>query len=153
MGARFYNPATGAFTSVFGGNTTAYAYPQDPINQFDFDGRKRFWKKKSFWGGVATAAAFGGCVFTGAIACVGMSLVATRINYSLSSKSRSARRSDDRKDVGVAAASGLTGGALGLGLRGVSRWHRGKVTTNLGVGTGSYGLGKCTRVKNRRNCR
>jgi RHS repeat-associated protein len=42
MGVRLYNPTTGLFTSVDpvpGGNTTAYAYPQDPINSFDLDGR------------------------------------------------------------------------------------------------------------------
>lgn len=41
MGARLYNPATAQFTSidpVYGGNTTNYAYPQDPINHADLDG-------------------------------------------------------------------------------------------------------------------
>jgi RHS repeat-associated protein len=41
MGVRLYNPATGGFTSpdpVPGGNTTAYTYPQDPINAYDLDG-------------------------------------------------------------------------------------------------------------------
>lgn len=44
MGVRLYNPVTGLFTSVDpvpGGNTTAYAYPQDPVNMFDFDGRDK----------------------------------------------------------------------------------------------------------------
>lgn len=44
MGARLYNPTVGNFTStdpVRGGNTTAYAYPQDPINQLDVDGERR----------------------------------------------------------------------------------------------------------------
>lgn len=43
MGARLYNPSSGQFTStdaIYGGNTTAYAYPQDPINTFDLDGRE-----------------------------------------------------------------------------------------------------------------
>lgn len=44
MGARLYNPCSGAFTStdpVFGGNTTSYVYPQDPVNGFDLTGQ--FW--------------------------------------------------------------------------------------------------------------
>ncbi|GAA2238574.1 hypothetical protein GCM10010401_08550 [Rarobacter faecitabidus] len=41
MGVRLYNPTTGLFTSpdpVKGGNTTAYTYPQDPINWNDLSG-------------------------------------------------------------------------------------------------------------------
>jgi RHS repeat-associated protein len=47
MGARLYNQTTGLFTStdpIYGGNTTAYGYPADPINQTDLDGFKH--KKK-----------------------------------------------------------------------------------------------------------
>jgi len=49
MGSRLYNPTVGAFSSpdsVFHGNTTSYAYPQDPINQADIDGRWWKWIKK-----------------------------------------------------------------------------------------------------------
>lgn len=45
MGARLYNPTTAQFTSCDpepGGNTTAYAYPQDPINGNDLSGRRSF---------------------------------------------------------------------------------------------------------------
>ncbi|WP_309081482.1 RHS repeat-associated core domain-containing protein, partial [Zhihengliuella sp.] len=48
MGARLYNPATGLFTTrgpIAGGNTTTYAYPQDPINQEDTSG---LWGKKAW---------------------------------------------------------------------------------------------------------
>lgn len=46
MGVRLYNYTRGSFTSldpVAGGNTTAYTYPQDPINRFDLDGRCWSW--------------------------------------------------------------------------------------------------------------
>ena len=52
MGARVYNTVTGAFTSrdpVYGGNTTAYTYPQDPTNGYDLNGQ---WG----WGWLSTAA-------------------------------------------------------------------------------------------------
>lgn len=48
MGARLYNPVVANFTSVdpvAGGNTTAYAYPQDPVNETDLDGKRRTKKK------------------------------------------------------------------------------------------------------------
>jgi len=67
MGVRLYNSTTGQFTSVDpvkGGNSTAYAYPQDPINKYDLDGKwgwakklgKWAWKNK--WDIVAAAASF-----------------------------------------------------------------------------------------------
>ena len=48
MGVRFYNQATGNFTSadpVPGGNATAYNYPTDPINYIDATGLKKKRKK------------------------------------------------------------------------------------------------------------
>lgn len=50
MGAHLYNSVTGSFTSidpVAGGNTTAYTYPQDPINKEDLDGNKWDWRKSA----------------------------------------------------------------------------------------------------------
>ena len=44
MGARLYLPHAGTFTSldpVEGGNTTAFTYPQDPVNSQDLDGMRR----------------------------------------------------------------------------------------------------------------
>ncbi|GMA24794.1 hypothetical protein GCM10025864_25530 [Luteimicrobium album] len=43
MGARLFNPATGQFTSidpVAGGNSAAYAYPQDPVGGIDLNGQR-----------------------------------------------------------------------------------------------------------------
>ena len=68
MGVRLYNSVTGQFTSVdplVGGNSTAYAYPQDPINQYDLDGNAWGWAKavgkwawKNKWDIALTAASF-----------------------------------------------------------------------------------------------
>ncbi|NAZ17804.1 DNRLRE domain-containing protein [Glutamicibacter soli] len=49
MGARLYNSVTGLFTSrdpVEGGNTTSYAYPQDPVGMNDISG---MWSWRSAW--------------------------------------------------------------------------------------------------------
>jgi hypothetical protein len=44
MGVRLYAPVLGRFLStdpVYGGNSTTYGYPTDPINAFDLDGKQR----------------------------------------------------------------------------------------------------------------
>lgn len=93
MGVRLYNSVTGQFTSVDpvkGGNTTAYAYPQDPINQFDLDGNARTWKKTAGVfrkiGRVTAVAGFAACVpasagLCGAATAVGLG-VSAGLNYS-----------------------------------------------------------------------
>jgi RHS repeat-associated protein len=51
MGARLYNPATGTFTStdpLYRGNTTPYAYPQDPINRYDLNGQWWHWLRRAY---------------------------------------------------------------------------------------------------------
>ncbi|MHC3473272.1 DNRLRE domain-containing protein [Streptomyces sp. 7R007] len=45
MGVRLYSPATGRFLSqdpVYGGNSDAYTYPSDPVNDLDLTGRLKF---------------------------------------------------------------------------------------------------------------
>jgi RHS repeat-associated protein len=64
MGARYYNPVTGRFTStdpVHGGNPNTYTYPVDPINNTDIDGR---WGRPKWmtWRNAARAAGVGAAV-------------------------------------------------------------------------------------------
>jgi large repetitive protein len=63
MGDRLYNATTGRFTSLDpepGGNATAYAYPNDPVNMYDLDGHwgwKKWTKKVGGWLGKASTIA------------------------------------------------------------------------------------------------
>ena len=61
MGARTYLPELGIFTAtdpIEGGNTTTYAYPQDPINHFDLSGTWDIWQVVSIVTTVASVLAF-----------------------------------------------------------------------------------------------
>ncbi|WP_328957370.1 DNRLRE domain-containing protein [Kitasatospora purpeofusca] len=58
MGSRLYDPTLGRFLqtdSVLGGNANAYAYPTDPVNMFDLDGRWSWSKTRYYSWGRATA--------------------------------------------------------------------------------------------------
>lgn len=80
MGARLYNRSTGLFTSmdpVYGGNNTAYGYPNDPVNSSDLDGNEAKWRKRlrigaAIFGGIAAAA----CIVATAGICLGAALAA-----------------------------------------------------------------------------
>lgn len=86
MGARIYNPAAGLFTSTYlvdGGYANAYTYPTDPLNQFDLDGHKAFWKQKKFWKIakiVGIVASTGICVMSGFVACLAVGLASAAIS-------------------------------------------------------------------------
>lgn len=70
MGVRLYNPVTGQFTSldpVPGGGSTAYAYPTDPVNVRDLDGK--VWSllvRGAIWGCKRVCARAGRAAWTGA---------------------------------------------------------------------------------------
>jgi RHS repeat-associated protein len=79
MGARLYNSITGQFTStdpVAGGNSTAYAYPQDPVNGEDLDGQRFSWRKlgRTAWKHRGTIL---GVASTAAMFVPGLNIVAT----------------------------------------------------------------------------
>ena len=83
MGQRLYNTVTGLFTSVDpvpGGNTTDYAYPQDPINQYDLNGlfALRTWIKRGI--AIAGAGAAIACIVATAGVCLGVSVAVTIVS-------------------------------------------------------------------------
>lgn len=85
MGARVYNAVSGSFTStdpVFGGNSTAYGYPQDPVNSFDLDGEwgKPKWLTWKNAAKVGAVAAFGTCVAASAGACAAAGVAAAAVS-------------------------------------------------------------------------
>lgn len=97
MGARLYNPTTGLFTSVdpvVGGNTTAYTYPQDPVNKSDLDGQRSWWSRNWKWVAAAAVvvAVVAVCVFATA-ACGVAASAAVRVGASLMRAASVARTS------------------------------------------------------------
>lgn len=150
MGARIYNPRTASFTSidpVAGGNTTCYAYPQDPINRFDLDGKKWNWRKIGKWAAIGAGVA-------GAVAC-GMSVVcAIGVGAAAGAASYASQHAGTRKFRwgGLAGAAGL--GALG----GVGRFKAGASvgramwgSHRMGFASRAFGHSRNTGIQGRYN--
>ena len=118
MGARLYNQATGLFTSVdpvYGGNSTGYAYPADPINRQDLDGRRGWWRRN--YATVASVGATVGCLVpaVGWAACAGLQAgaFALRSHYRIRNHgwNRSTRRAIVRDGAWSAVTLGWGRGA------------------------------------------
>lgn len=126
MGARLYNPTTGLFSSVDpvpGGNTTAYAYPQDPINQFDLNGQWKWAKKalrwtKKHWRGVTQAAVFGGCIVLSAGLCMGAGIAAAAVT---SLRRKNGRVSWSKRSFVRDSLIAVGGGLVGRSIAGSCR--------------------------------
>ncbi|WP_202919271.1 DNRLRE domain-containing protein [Saccharothrix deserti] len=126
MGVRLYNPATGLFTSVDpvpGGNSTAYAYPSDPVNQVDLDGKKKWWKKKCGWCG--RAAGVVSHVATAVGMCTNARCQAVSVGLGLASAGLyglAGRRSDAYSELATTAFGAALGGRGRMFAK--SRWGR-----------------------------
>ncbi|GAB3439138.1 hypothetical protein GCM10027517_12190 [Phycicoccus ginsengisoli] len=144
MGDRLYNPTTGRFTSADpepGGNVTAYAYPVDPINQFDLDGHRWNWKRAAKIAGfVALGACIafsaGACAVAGAVA-FGASFMSNRSDYKSGQIDRGTFLRRTAVDAALALVPGgrsarLVGrhsvGDIGVGFRGTVRAARAAVS-------------------------
>jgi hypothetical protein len=73
MGVRLYTPTLGRFLQtdpVPGGSASTYAYPTDPINQFDLNGQWWGWRKTLRRAATITGyVAAGACIVASAGAC------------------------------------------------------------------------------------
>ncbi|WP_102162435.1 DNRLRE domain-containing protein [Brevibacterium luteolum] len=123
MGVRLYNTTTGRFTSPDpeeGGSPTPYAYPTDPINNTDLDGKKWTWRK-----GVRVAVIGAGVI--GALACGAAIVCGIAVGAAagfgayaaMHAGKRSWRWRKAAKATAFGAASGIGwgGGARAVGMR------------------------------------
>ena len=134
MGARIYNPATGLFTSpdpIVGGGANPYAYPTDPINQWDPNGESWSWiweqgidfleeilstGCRATIAGVFCAAAVGGII--------------SSIKYFVSLRGKKRFSWDG---LGNAAAGGAIGGIVGfLGGKSLSSKKKASLVSSVG---------------------
>ena len=131
MGARLYNKTTGQFTSldpVYGGNTTNYSYPQDPINGYDLDGRWWGWRKTLRY--AAIGAGIVGAIACGASVVCGVA-VGAAAGLAAYSATHAGTSSWSWRSAGYETAIGAASG-LGWGRMGRYFGHSGKNAKWLG---------------------
>ncbi len=126
MGVRLYDPTTGGFLStdpVPGGSPNAYAYPTDPINQFDLTGQcwsgwgwacKQAHRVQKHWRGILEIATIATCIIGSLLGCLVVTLVAGGIRAAADVKGpRHLSVSRAARNFGVTALSAGFGYGLG----------------------------------------
>lgn len=143
MCARLCNPVTGQFTSpdpVFGGNSTAYAYPQDPINASDLNGMWWRWVRATVrWADRHLMVQLQGCFFA---ACT-----SAAYNHHRFFVSSGVSGGNWIRNLGDPFAVGLSGGFMNTPLE---RTHAGSVHGCLYDGGGGC---LCIGTRGRRHHR
>ncbi|MEW1723208.1 DNRLRE domain-containing protein [Streptomyces sp. NPDC093109] len=156
MGVRLYSPAIGRFLSVdpvYGGNLNAYEYAHaDPLNRFDLDGKKSWWKRglaNRYVRGAAIGIAVGAiCIGSAGVGCaviagatVGAGLGA--LNYRVNTQSRT------RSGYGDALYRGAIQGAFVGGRGAIFSRYSYSLKTRYGYSgfRGGRPTGRHARVK------
>lgn len=136
MGVRLYAPKLGRFLTTDpepGGSANDYAYPTDPINNYDLNGQWWSWKRAAK---IAAVVGFGVCVFASAGACLAAGLAGAVISARADAGRWGGRTF--RRSLFVNSAYAFAGYGVARGL--ARLWRVGGMShvRSLKIGVGRY---------------